>query len=83
MSAKTERVDVNAVLAKHHGRLAFGPHPQEADEMADVRRAVAELIGAARMLIAAESPKQCFQNRKEADARKLIRSTLARIGGGV
>ncbi len=40
-----------------------------------------DLLEACIQLIEAESPKQCFQNRKETEARQMIRDALARIGG--
>lgn len=52
-----------------------------ASELREARSAMAELIEGAWMLIEAESPKQCFQNRMENDARKVIRSALGRVGG--
>jgi ribulose-5-phosphate 4-epimerase/fuculose-1-phosphate aldolase len=89
MTTQTECVDVNAVLAKHHGRLAFGPRPQEADEMADVRRAVAEMIATQRGCrdMLREAAKQFRLNGDSGHAVMCDRhadvadAALARMGG--
>jgi hypothetical protein len=41
--------------------------------------ALGKLVEGARLLIASESPKQCFQSHKQAAAYKMIREALARI----
>lgn len=81
-------VDVLAVLEKHHHRAAFGSHPKEADELAEARAAVAELIEAAKW--AAQSLELCAKEQKlpspdarsyRADKAAKLRAALARCGG--
>lgn len=68
------------VLEKHHHRAAFGPRPKEADELAEARAAVAELIEAVHAIRATRGGTMALG---AADPRTVrLWDALARVQGG-
>lgn len=74
------RVDVLAVLEKHHHLAAFGPKPREADELAECRAAVAELIEAAEAVAYVQINRRTPANDLGKAKQIRLRAALTRIG---